>query len=214
MIRVKCAEVGKRFGRRWVLRSVSFSMESGAVLCIIGPNGSGKTTLLKIVCTTVLPDEGCCEVGGYDVVRHGPQARRLIGAACWAERSFYHRLTGGGNLEYFGVLAGLSLRQVHARIAELIPLLGLESVINMPYRFYSSGLSRRLSIARALLCRTPVLALDEPTANLDPVWAARIHDLIRSERDRGVCVLMSSHSAHEVESLGDTVIDLGGMRHC
>ena len=189
------------------LRDVTFDVNTGEIFGLIGRNGAGKTTLTKIVATLVRPTTGSVSVRGDDTVRHDEQVRRQIGLATAEERSFYWRLTAEQNLIFFARLHGLSDRTAKQRIKELFAKLELDEVARRRFGEMSTGNKQRLAVARALLSQPPILLLDEPTRSLDPLAAARMRELIRSQaqQDPAVTVLLTSHNLAEVETLCERV---------
>jgi ABC-2 type transport system ATP-binding protein len=195
------------------LRDISLTVEPGEIVGLVGPNGAGKTTLIKILATVLAPTTGRASIAGHDVVTSSDGARRNLGLVLAEERSAYWRLTGRQNLEFFGVLAGLSRNDARRRAGELLELLDLAGRDKMVFG-YSAGMRSRLSLARALLARPPVLVLDEPTRSLDPLAMDAVHRLLQEAADDGHAILLSSHQLDEVVSICHRVAILieGEMR--
>ena len=160
------------------------SVGSGAVVGLVGPNGAGKTTLLKIISTLLQPTTGHVLVDGYDPSHDARAVRDRIGLVLADDRALYWRLTGRENLEFFGVMHGLTSRDARARAGVLLDQVGLASRDKLVFG-YSSGMRARLSLARALLARPPLLLLDEPTRALDPIASAAVAGMIRGPGRRG-----------------------------
>jgi len=196
------------------LRDVSFDVRTGEIFGLIGRNGAGKTTLTKIVATLVQPTTGEVSVLGDDSVRHDEAVRRKVGLATAEERSFYWRLTAEQNLMFFARLHGLSDRTAKQRISELFVKLELEELARRRFGEMSTGNKQRLAVARAMLSQPPVLLLDEPTRSLDPLAAARMRELIRSQaqQDPPVTIFLTSHNLAEVETLCERVAIISGGR--
>ncbi len=190
------------------LKGVSFKVEKGTVFGLLGPNGAGKTTTVKILSTLLIPDKGRAWIMGYDVLEEPEKVREIIGVSLSVERGFFWKLTGYENLKYFGMLRGLSGRELDKRIRELMDLLGLLE-LGADTKFYedfSLGMKARLSLARALIHDPPVLILDEPTLGLDPASSRHIRRLIVSlAHEEGKTVLITSHNMWEVEVICDNV---------
>jgi ABC-2 type transport system ATP-binding protein len=198
----------KRFGQVVALGGVDLSVPWGGVVALLGPNGAGKSTLLRILGTTVLPDAGSVEVAGHDVVADPVAGRRSVGLVLGDERSWYWRLSGRDNLEFFAALHGLRRGAARSRTEQLLGLVGLDEAADRRFDRYSSGMRARLSLARALLCEPPVLLFDEPTRTLDPLAASSFRDEVRSQAGAGRAVLFATHDLHEAAALADRVVVL------
>ena len=199
------------------LQDVSMTVRRGDIVGILGTNGAGKTTLLKILATLVLPTAGRVIVQGHEVGRDDDRIRALIGLAFGEERSFYWRLTGRQNLEFFAAFQGLGAHAARARILRLRDQLGLEA-LDRRVGPYSTGMKHRLAMARALLHEPQILLLDEPTRSLDPLAAANLRRVIRDEvvRSAGRTALVATHNLEEAETLCNRIIILhqGRMVAC
>lgn len=194
----------KSFRKIEALRGVDLDVSFGETVVLLGPNGAGKSTLLRILGTTVLPDRGAVMVAGHDVVREPAAVRRSVGLMLGDERSWYWRLSGRGNLEFFAVLHGLRRPAAARRAQELLEEVGLGDSADRRFDGYSSGMRARLSLARALISEPPVLLLDEPTRNLDPAATAGFHDtLAELVRRRQTAILMATHDLHEAAEVAD-----------
>ncbi len=198
----------------YALRNVSVSVAAGEVVGLVGPNGAGKTTLIKIIATLLEPTLGSVHVDGLDVRRQPALVRGRIGLVLADDRSLYWRLSGRENLEFFGVMNGMSTSDARRRAGELLERVGLASRDKLVFG-YSSGMRARLSLARALLSRPPLLVLDEPTRALDPLATADVAGLLRDAADGGVAVLLSSHRLDEIENVCDriAVVVRGAVRY-
>ena len=185
--------------------NISLDIHEGEIFTILGPNGAGKTTLVKIISTLILPTSGEVFVCGLDVVKNDRKVRKLIGLSTGSERSFYYRLSGYQNLFFFGTLYGLDRKTLKSRIDYILRLLDLEHARNLMYMKYSTGMKKKLSIARALLHDPPIYIFDEPTASVDPESARKVRDLIRYLKDSGKTLLLTTHNLHEAEELSDRV---------
>jgi len=197
------------FTRNYVtaLRSVSLSVERGECAGFLGPNGAGKTTLLKLIGGLLYPAEGALTVDGHDTVEENAAVRRKVGFVLNDERSFYWRLTGIQNLDFFAALNDIPPRARRERIDELLRLVGLQEAGSTRVANYSCGMRQRLSIARGLLDDPDVLILDEPTRSLDPAGAMALRRLVAEEigLGDGKTLLMATHQVDEAEMLCDRV---------
>ncbi len=190
---------GRNFSGSWALREVDLEVWPGENLCIMGPNGSGKTTLLKLLATLLIPTQGRILVQGYDTMRRPGAVKRHLGFITSNEESFYGRLTGWQNLAFFARLQDLNPRVAIPPVARLLQL---EPYLDRRFFSYSTGIKRRLDIARGLLHQPDILLLDEPTTNLDPISAMELRDFLMQLRDRGTTIIMVTHLLEEVDKMG------------
>ena len=186
-----------------VLQHISLAVAEGEFFGLLGPNGAGKTTLFKMLATLVLPDSGTATVGGYDVVLESHKVRSVLAPVIADERSLYWRLTAYQNLELFAKLQGMRGPAVHARVKEVLDVVGLSDTAEKIVAAFSSGMKQRLLIARALVAQPRVLLLDEPTRSLDPISARGFRAFLREEISgrQGCTVLLATHNADEVLEL-------------
>jgi ABC-2 type transport system ATP-binding protein len=188
-----------------VLRDISLEVRPGEAVGLLGPNGAGKTTLLEILSTLLLPTGGRAWVCGYEVVNQAAQVRKVVGYCPSASQSFYPRLTGVGNLEFFAVLNDFRPREAKKKIEMVLDLVGMDGASHAPFQWYSEGMKQRLSLARALLTDPPVLLLDEPTKSLDPLLQGEVRRFLRRTlvETLGKTVLLVTHSLAEAEEVCD-----------
>ncbi|HZU13738.1 MAG TPA: ABC transporter ATP-binding protein [Chloroflexota bacterium] len=192
--------VGKIYGRSAALRGVTLTVDEGEVLALLGPNGSGKTTLLKILAGAIGPTVGRGTVLG------GSLRDRREGVALLAAESYlYDDLTARENLSFAATMAGerLAAHQITAALDRV----GLAGQAGTRVRSFSSGMRRRLSLARVALLRPRLLLLDEPYNSLDEEAVALVDDLIISVAARGG-VMLATHDAEHARTIADTVVSL------
>jgi ABC-2 type transport system ATP-binding protein len=199
--------LGRSFGPLAVLVDVTLDVQPGEVFALIGSNGSGKTTLIEILATLLLPSSGSARIHGFDVVAMGARVRRTIGYCPSNLHSFYPRLTGRQNLQFFASLQGLPGRAGRARVEALLERVGLGDAAGQRVERYSDGMKGRLSVARALLADPAVVLLDEPTKSLDPEARARIRALLRERRADGEArtLLWVTHDLEEARGVADRI---------
>jgi heme exporter protein A len=184
------AGVTKRFGYRTVLRDISFGIEAGEFVLVLGNNGAGKSTLLKLVSSLMRPSEGELSFAGRPYRAAGPDLRRALGMISHESR-LYGDLTARENLHLFGTLYGVA--ELKARIAAALAEVRLEGYPDLPTRAFSSGMLKRLSLARLLLYEPTVLLLDEPYSGLDLTSVELLDRFLRRFRDRGGTTLLITH---------------------
>jgi len=197
------------------LAGISFDVQEGESVALLGANGAGKSTLLRILATLLLPTRGSARVAGHDAVRDSRAARREIGYHSGGDLGLFPRLTGRENLLFFGQLNLLARGDCLSRIDRLSSQLRIEGSLDRQVRTLSSGTVQRLSLARALLHRPRVLLFDEPTRSLDALAAVEFRRYLKSEvmKCGTVSLLFASHTLPEVEALADrvAVIDQGRL---
>ncbi len=185
------------------LDSVNLKVREGEVFGIIGPNGAGKTTLIKILCTLIFPTSGNAYVNGYDVVLESSKVRQSLGLVATDERSFYWRLTGRQNLEFFANLHNFYSKKSRDRVNEVLDIVRLKDKADELFMGYSAGMKQRMAIARGLLNDPSVLFMDEPTRSLDPGAAQNLRDFIKNyiAKEQGKTIFLSTHNLEEAEQL-------------
>ena len=186
----------------WALKEVNFELFPGEVLFILGPNGSGKTTLIKLIATLLAPTEGRISVYGFDAARFPLPVKQRLGYITCNESSFYGRLTGWHNLAFFARLHNLNPQDA---IPPVVKALKLTAYLERRFYTYSTGIKRRMDIARGLLHQPDILLLDEPTTNLDPLSAAQLRQLLVQIRDQGKTMIIVTHRLEEVQKIGGRV---------
>jgi ABC transporter DrrB family efflux protein len=174
----------KRFRQLTALDRVSFEVGPGTVFGLLGPNAAGKTTAIRVLTTLLRPDAGHASVVGHDVVREATAVRHLIGLA-GQSATVDVTLTGRENLRLIGRLAQMPRSVFVPRADEPLERFGLTDAASRPVRSYSGGMRRRLDVAAALVARSPVVFLDEPTTGLDLQSRNGLWQMIRELVDGG-----------------------------
>jgi ABC-2 type transport system ATP-binding protein len=186
------------------LDGISFQVRRGEAVGLLGPNGAGKSTLVDILTTAALPTSGHATLDGIDVVASPVAARRRAGVV--PQRPNLDRgLRLGEILTFHAAYHGVPRRDREERAAALLTELGLADRARDRADFLSGGLAQRMLLARALMHDPSVLFLDEPTNNLDPQSRLFLWDRIRSLRERGVTLVLTTHDMDEAERLCDRV---------
>ena len=187
---------------------ISFSAKQGEIFALLGPNGAGKTTTLRILATMLKPTGGTVTVNGFDVLTQSGQVRRQIGYVS-SGTAVYDRMTGWEMVSHFGQLYDIPKDELEQRMTKLFDQLGMQDTRNVLGAKMSSGMKQKVSIARALIHDPPVLIFDEPTVGLDVLVARALLNTIISLRERGKCIIFSTHIMREVERLCDRVAIMG-----
>jgi ABC-2 type transport system ATP-binding protein len=186
------------------VQNVSLHIAEREVLAFLGPNGAGKTTTIKMLAGLILPDEGQVRIAGRDP-HHDSKALRSLGAVLEGNRNLYWRLNPLENLEYFGVLRGLSQRVARQRGQVLLERFGLVEKRRSLVQTLSRGMQQKLAIAVALIHDPQLLLLDEPTLGLDVEATESVKQLVRDIAAEGRAILLTTHQLHIAEELSDRV---------
>jgi ABC-2 type transport system ATP-binding protein len=190
----------RRFGRRRAVDDLTIRVPRGTISGFVGPNGSGKTTTIRMLLGLLRPTSGSATILGEDISRPRAYLPR-VGAVCESP-VFYPGLSGRRNLEVLAQLGG----HPRSRIDHVLEIVGLDSRANDPAVKYSMGMKQRLGLAMALLPEPELLILDEPTNGLDPLGIIELRDQLRSMRDHGTTLFISSHLLGELEHVTDWLV--------
>jgi ABC-2 type transport system ATP-binding protein len=197
-----------RFGKRErvALDGVTFSLERGETVAILGQNGSGKSTLVRLLSTLLLPDGGSATVLGHDVVAEHRAVRRVVNRVS-VEASFFKKMSASENLSYAARFYGMTSGQTRDKIPEILERVGFpQDRRDEPMENLSRGMQQKVALARALLTSPVVLLLDEPTTGLDPRSKLEVQDFIREIRSsHDSTILLCTHDLAEAEILAERV---------
>jgi len=200
--------IARRGGTRSVVNAVidvSFRAQDGRITALLGPNGAGKTTTLRVLATLMRADRGTAAVGGFDVAGDPVAVRAQLGVLSDA-RGLYTRLTARENVTYYADLRRVPRGECAERLAMLADLLDMGELLDRRTDGFSSGERMKVALARALIHDPRHLILDEPTNGLDVTSTRALRRLLRHLRDRGKCLLFSTHIMQEVEQLCDEIV--------
>jgi len=187
---LKLDDVSKRYGRRWALARLSFSVPAGTSLLLTGHNGSGKTTLLRLLATAITPTHGKVQVLGLDCLEEREGIRHRVGLLSHAS-FLYEDLSAEQNLLVLGRLLGVPHP---ADVAiHLLSRVGLTGRSLHPIRQFSAGMRKRLAIARLLMKQPELALLDEPFGELDPKGIAQMEQIISELAQSGTTVVLATH---------------------
>lgn len=200
----------KAFQQLTALDGLDLVVPQGTVGAVLGPNGAGKTTLIRILSTLETADGGTAFVGGYNVA-NSPHSVRSVIALTGQYAAVDGDLTGRQNLAMIGRLYRLSGPAARRRADELLDRFALTAAAGRLVRTYSGGMRRRLDLAASLVVQPRVLFLDEPTTGLDPPSREELWAVVRTLREAGTTIVLTTQYLEEADRLADhvTVVDHG-----
>ena len=198
---VSVQNLRKTFGENVAVSDVSFAVHSGEVFGLLGPNGAGKTTTIRMILDIFKPDGGLIEVLGGKLTR---LRKDRIGYMP-EERGLYPHMRVLDCLIYLGTLKGLNRTKARQRAEAYLERLELADQHRVKISSLSRGMTQKVQVIAAVLHAPDLLIIDEPFANLDPVNAQLVRDIILDLRDQGKAVIMTSHQLALVEALCDRI---------
>jgi ABC-2 type transport system ATP-binding protein len=197
-------ELVKRYGSFTAVDGVSLEVHPGQIHGFLGPNGAGKTTTIRMVAGLLKPTAGRVEVNGHDLARDPQAAKASLGFI--PDRPFiYEKLTAGEFLRFHGGLYGLDGGDVRDRIREMLELFELTRWEHELVESFSHGMKQRLVMSAAFLHRPTAVLVDEPMVGLDPRGARLIKSVFKRMSERGVAILMSTHTLEVAQEMCDII---------
>jgi len=205
---IQTVKLVKKFGKGFTaLDGISLNIKKGDVVGYLGPNGAGKTTTIKVLTKLIKPTAGRAYINGVDVTKPAGQVLCKVGALIEVP-GIYEYLTPVEMLNYFARVYRIEKKDIDRRIKETLHLVKLSDWDRKKIGSFSTGMQRRLAIAKAILHQPEVLLLDEPVMGLDPSGIRDIRELIHQFQNEGMTVFLSSHLLGEVAEVCDSVIFL------
>ena len=210
MFSLICAQgLTRRYGDKLALDNVSFTIEEGQVVGLLGLNGAGKSTTMNILTGYIAATGGTVAIGGFDIAENPRQVKRMTGYLP-EQPAFYPEMKVRDHLDFICGLKGVTTRR-RQHIDEICRLVGLTDMQGRLIRNLSKGYRQRLGFAQALAGYPKVIILDEPTVGLDPFQIVEIRQLIKDMGSRGT-VIVSSHILSEIQTVCNRVIMLHNGR--
>ena len=182
----------------YALKNINLNINTGDFTIISGDNGSGKSTLLKIMMGLLIPDKGTVEVLGIDMLKNWKKASPRIGIVLSNDRSLYWKLTARENLDVFGNLYGIKSKKLKVRISKLLEQVGLLEFQNQLVENYSTGMTRKLMLCKAIIHNPDILFADEILNGLDSKATLEIIELLKKLNKSGMTIVMVSHILHDI----------------
>ena len=194
--------INKFFGKKQILKDISFDIEEGEILGFVGPNGSGKTTTIKIILGLQKASSGEVYINGDNIKENFENAIRKVGAIVESP-DMYMYLSGLDNLKLVANYYNIS----HDKIDSIVEFVGLKDRIKDTVSKYSLGMRQRLGIAQAILNKPNLLIVDEPTNGLDPSGIIEFRKMLKElARKEKMSIFISSHNLAEIENICDKVL--------
>jgi ABC-2 type transport system ATP-binding protein len=196
----------RRRSRRAALNGVSFSIDRGECVAILGQNGSGKSTLVRVLSTLLIADSGEARVFGHDVFSETRAVRHLVNRVS-VEASFFKKMSAAENLSYAARFYGMTPAQTRGEIPRILERVGFPADRRgEAMEHLSRGMQQKVALARALLTSPVLLLLDEPTTGLDPRSKLEVQGFIREIRAQNdSTILLCTHDMTEAEELADRI---------
>ncbi|GGP53542.1 ABC transporter ATP-binding protein [Shewanella saliphila] len=201
---IQCNNLSKHYPNKLALDNVNLSLDAGAPIALVGPNGAGKTTLFSLLCGYIQPTQG-----NVTILGHAPGSKALQGvlSALPQDAELDPHFTIASQLQFFATLQGFSQADAKQEALRVLALVDLAESAQAKPKSLSHGMSKRVSIAQALIGSPTIILLDEPTAGLDPANAKKIRQIVK-DLSNDTTFLISSHNLDELEKLCDQVVYL------
>lgn len=205
-------QVAKSFGKKEVVKGISFTVQKGETFGLLGPNGAGKSTTIAMICGLLPYDSGDIKVGGNSVKDYPLIIKKKIGVVP-QDIALYPTLSARENLIFWGKMYGLKGDVAKKRADEVLTYVGLEDRARDKIETFSGGMKRRINIGAALMHEPELLIMDEPTVGIDPQSRNHILETVKSLNEQGMTVIYTSHYMEEVEYLCEriAIVDHGRM---
>ncbi|ALG28706.1 MULTISPECIES: ABC transporter ATP-binding protein [Glutamicibacter] len=201
--------LAKQFGPKVAVDNVSLQVPAGSFYGLVGPNGAGKTTMLSMATGLLRPDSGQALANGVDIWADPQAAKATLGVLADGVRQF-DRLTGRQLVSYSGLLRGMDRAEVAERTEDLLRVMDLTGDGDKLVVDYSAGMTKKISLATAMIHSPKLLVLDEPFEAVDPVSAANIRDILNDYVEFGGTVIVSSHVMDLVQRMCTHVAVIAG----
>ncbi|MCA1065938.1 ABC transporter ATP-binding protein [Rossellomorea sp. AcN35-11] len=202
MLEVK--ELKKSYGKKEVVKNVSFTIGKGESFGLLGPNGAGKSTTISMICGLVPYDQGEVFVASQSVKTSPMLIKQKIGVVP-QEIALYPTMSARDNLLFWGKMYGLTRAQAKQRVGEVLEIVGLNDRGKDRIETFSGGMKRRINIGAALMHEPDLLIMDEPTVGIDPQSRNHILETVKALNEKGMTIIYTSHYMEEVEFLCNRV---------
>ena len=206
---IKVNNLSKKFGDFLAVNNISFAVQKGEVFGFLGPNGAGKTTTINMLTGLARPTTGEIETAGFNAISQIKKVQKLIGIVP-DESNLYDDLSGFDNLSFCAALYGLPRGLREERATRLLKEFKLDDTGKRPFKAFSKGMKRKLTIAAGIIHEPEILFLDEPTTGIDVESARQIRQLIKDLHQRGTTIFLTTHYIEEAERLCNRIGFIAG----
>jgi ABC-2 type transport system ATP-binding protein len=197
---IEVNNLSKSFGDFKAVEEISFDVEKGEVFGFLGPNGAGKTTTINMLTGLAKPTSGDITISGQNGIKNIKKVQKIIGIVP-DESNLYEDLSGFDNLVFCASLYGMRKQEREKRAQELLKQFSLDNTGKRPFKAYSKGMKRKLTIAAGIIHKPEILFLDEPTTGIDVESARQIRRLIKELNDNGTTIFLTTHYIEDAERL-------------
>jgi ABC-2 type transport system ATP-binding protein len=201
---VDVANLKKSYGEIVAVDDISFSIEKGEIFGFLGPNGAGKTSTINMMIGLSRPTSGQIIIDGIDAIKNIKKVQRIIGIVP-DENNLYDEMNGFDNLCFCASLYGKSIKEREKRAMELLEQFNLTKAGKRPFKTYSKGMKRKLTIAAGIIHNPKILFLDEPTTGIDIESARQIRELILDLKKQDKTIFITTHYIEEAERICDRI---------
>ncbi len=206
---IKLQNVSKTFGKFVAVENISLEIKRGEIVGFLGPNGAGKSTTMKMLANLLIPDQGSIWIRRNEKLQKLNQKTQdylLDNLGFLIETpAFYDNVTPRQVLAYFAELKGYPKSKIGERVEETIAMVGLSAWIDKPIGTFSKGMKQRMGILASLVHDPDVIILDEPQTGLDPKARREVREFIKSLKNKGKTVFISSHLLFEISEIADRI---------
>jgi ABC-2 type transport system ATP-binding protein len=193
-------QLTKKYGDLTAVDRISFSVQDREMFAFLGPNGAGKTTTINVLTGLARATSGSARISGFDCVKEIKKAQQIMGIVP-DESNLYEEFDGFENLSFCAALYGMKKDEREKKAKDLLQQFGLADTGKKPFKAYSRGMKRKLTIAAGIIHDPKILFLDEPTTGIDVASARQIRQLIQNLNQKGTTIFLTTHYIEEAERL-------------
>ena len=197
---IEVSNLSKSFDGFFAVKDIGFFVRKGEVFGFLGPNGAGKTTTINMLTGLARPTSGQIKIAGHDGIKDIKRVQRIIGIVP-DESNLYDDLSGYENLVFCSALYGIKKSDREEKAKSLLKQFGLDDTGKRPFKAFSKGMKRKLTIAAGIIHEPEILFLDEPTTGIDVESARQIRKLVKDLNSKDTTIFLTTHYIEEAERL-------------